>query len=91
MANCPFCNSSKKQTKSGRNPTGSQRYKCKECERVYTPEPKPLGYPEEVKREAVRLYLESGSVRRVSQLLSVSERSVINWVNSHRKKPNLSR
>lgn len=51
MILCPPCASSEQQTKSGHTRTGSQRYKCKECQRIYTPpEPKPLGYPEETRR-----------------------------------------
>jgi transposase-like protein len=57
--------------------------KCRECQRVYTPEPKPLGYPEETKLEAVRLYLEGTNFRRIGRLLGVNHQSVINWVNSY--------
>ena len=83
MHQCPHCSSSEPQTRSGRTRTGSQRYKCKECQRVYTPEPKPLGYPEAIKREAVRLYLEGTNFRRIGRVLSVNHQSVVNWVNSY--------
>jgi transposase-like protein len=83
MIQCPHCSSSKQQTKSGHTRTGSQRYKCKECQRIYTPEPKPLGYPEETKREAVRLYLEGTNFRRIGRVLGVNHQSVVNWVNSY--------
>jgi transposase-like protein len=83
MTQCPHCSSSEQQTKSGHTRTGSQRYKCRECQRIYTPEPKPLGYPEETKREAVRLYLEGTNFRRIGRILSVNHQSVVNWVNSY--------
>jgi transposase-like protein len=83
MSQCPHCASSEQQTKSGHTRTGSQRYKCKECQRIYTPEPKPLGYPEEIKREAVRLYLEGVNFRRIGRVLGVNHQSVVNWVNSY--------
>ena len=83
MSQCPHCASSERQTKSGHTRTGSQRYKCKECQRIYTPEPKPLGYPEETKREAVRLYLEGTNFRRIGRVLGVNHQSVVNWVNSY--------
>ena len=83
MIQCPHCASSEQQTKSGHTRTGSQRYKCKECQRIYTPEPKPLGYPEETKREAVRLYLEGTNFRRIGRVLGVNHQSVVNWVNSY--------
>ena len=83
MIQCPHCSSSERQTKSGHTKTGSQRYKCRECQRIYTPEPKPLGYPEETKREAVRLYLEGTNFRRIGRILSVNHQSVVNWVNAY--------
>ena len=83
MIQCPHCSSSEQQTKSGHTRTGSQRYKCKECQRIYTPDPKPLGYPVETKREAVRLYLEGTNFRRIGRVLGVNHQSVINWVNAY--------
>lgn len=83
MSQCPHCSSSEQQTKSGHTRTGSQRYKCKECWRIYTPDPKPLGYPEETKREAVRLYLEGTNFRRIGRVLGVNHQSVVNWVNAY--------
>lgn len=83
MNQCPHCSTSEPQTRAGRTRTGSQRFKCRECQRVYTPEPKPLGYPEEIKREAVRLYLEGTNFRRIGRVLAVNHQSVVNWVNSY--------
>ena len=83
MIHCPHCSSPEQQTKSGHTRTGSQRYRCKDCARIYTPEPKPLGYPEETKREAVRLYLEGTNFRRIGRILSVNHQSVANWVNAY--------
>jgi transposase-like protein len=83
MTQCPHCSSSEQQTKSGHTRTGSQRFKCKDCQRIYTPEPKPLGYSAETKREAVRLYLEGANFRRIGRILSVNHQSVVNWVNSY--------
>jgi transposase-like protein len=83
MSQCPHCASSEQQTKAGHTHTGSQRYKCRACARFYTPDPKPLGYPDETKREAVRLYLEGTNFRRIGRVLGVSHQSVINWINSY--------
>ena len=79
----PLCASIKPPTKAGHTRTGSQRYKCRECQRIYTPDPKPLGYPEAIKREAVRLYLEGTNFRRIGRVLSVNHQTVVNWVNSY--------
>jgi len=62
---------------------GSQRYKGCQCARVYTPDPLPLGYREETKREAVRLYLEGTNFRRIGRVLSANHQSVINWINAY--------
>ena len=83
MIQCPHCASSEQQTKAGHTHTGSQRYKCRECRRIYTPEPKPLGYPEGTRREAIRLYLEGTNFRRIGRILSVNHQSVVNWVNAY--------
>jgi transposase-like protein len=50
--------------------------------RLHT-QPSPIGYPEETKREAVRLYLEGVNFRRIGRILSVNHQSVINWINSY--------
>jgi transposase-like protein len=83
MSRCPHCDAAEDQTTYGRTARGSQRYKCRTCQRVYTPEPLPLGYADDVKREAVRLYLEGTNFRRIGRILSVNHQSVINWVNSY--------
>jgi transposase-like protein len=83
MSRCPHCEAIEEQTTYGRTARGSQRYKCRACARVYTPEPLPLGYGDEVKREAVRLDLEGTNFRRIGRLLGVNHQSVINWVNAY--------
>ena len=52
-------------------------------QRVYTPEPLPLGYADDVKSEAVRLYLEGTNFRRIGRILSVNHQSVVNWINAY--------
>ncbi len=72
MIECPYCYSIKRQIKAGRNRAGSQRYQCRECDRHYTPEPRLNGYPAEVRRQAVCLYLEGTNFLRIGRLLSVN-------------------
>jgi len=69
--------------KAGRNASGSQRYKCQHCQRRYTPEPRPQGYSEEVRGQAIKLYVDGLNFRRIARILGVSHRSVINWVNAY--------
>lgn len=83
MSQCPHCTATEDQTTYGRTMRGSQRYKCRACARVYTPQPLPLGYADDIKREAVRLYLEGVNFRRIGRLLAVNHQSVINWVNAY--------
>ena len=83
MSRCPHCRATEDQTTYGRTRRGSQRYKCRACARVYTPEPLPLGYGDDVKREAVRLYLEGTNFRRIGRVLGVNHQSAINWVNAY--------
>ena len=73
---CPKCGRTEK-VKNGFN-RGKQRYKCKNCGCNYTGTKN--GYPDEVKQEAIRYYLEGIGFRRIERLLKVSHVSVINWV-----------
>lgn len=41
------------------------------------------GYPEEIRQQAVRLYLEGTNFRRIGRLLCVNHQSVVNWVNAY--------
>ncbi len=83
---CPYCGSSVRQTKHGKTPSGSQRYHCPACQRLYTPVPKPQGYPPETRHLALKLYLEGNSFRAIGRLLSVHAQSVANWGNAYQAK-----
>ncbi|MEM7334760.1 MAG: helix-turn-helix domain-containing protein [Chloroflexota bacterium] len=80
---CPKCGHKERQIKSGLTPSGSQRYLCKLCSCRYTPAPKESGYDEEVRLQALQLYLEGISLRKVSRILDVNHQSVANWVNDY--------
>jgi transposase-like protein len=83
MNRCPHCQQTEQQVKAGKTKFGSQRYKCKVCQRVYTPVPKQQGYPDAVRREAVRLYIEGNSLRAIGRHLGVDHKSVSHWVDAH--------
>ncbi|MET0753062.1 MAG: IS1 family transposase [Pyrinomonadaceae bacterium] len=83
---CPNCQSSERQVKTGHNRSGTQRILCRECGKTYTFEPKPRGYSEEVREKAVRLYVEGNNFRRIGRLLAVNHQSVVNWVNAYHAK-----
>jgi transposase-like protein len=80
---CPKCQSEERQSKCGFNPSGSQKYKCGECKRVYTPEPNPNGYPAKTRLLAIRMYVEGNSYGAIGRILKVNPQSVTNWVKRH--------
>jgi transposase-like protein len=83
MIKCPHCQNSEHQVRVGRNPSGSQRYLCKVCQRKYTPQPKERGYAETVRQQAVRLYVDGLNFRRIARHLGVHHQTVINWIDAH--------
>jgi transposase-like protein len=82
MNKCPYCQAKSKQVKSGFNPSGSQRFLCKWCDRIYTPAPKPNGYSSEVRLEAIKLHEAGHSYRVIARKLCVGTQSVANWVHA---------
>ncbi len=78
---CPSCGSNSRVHKAGMNGTGSQRMRCMECRRYFTPHRKPMGYSEELRSQAVLMHLEGMSFRAVGRSLGVNFQSVINWFN----------
>ncbi len=69
--------------KAGFNHSGSQRYKCGECKRTYTPEANEKGYAKEIRRLALRMYVEGNSQRAIARILRISPQSVSNWINAY--------
>ena len=55
----------------------NQRYNFKNCRYNYTKGRN--GYPEDVKRQAIKYYLDGNGFRIIERLLHVSRVSVINW------------
>lgn len=82
MKTCPYCQSTEGQVKNGLNASGTQRWLCRSCRRTYTPEPKPNGYAEATRLEAVKLYVDGMNLRRIARTLKVNHQSVANWVKA---------
>ncbi len=82
MKKCPNCESLTRQVKAGKTEVGSQRYKCQQCKVRYTPQPKERGYAEEVRLQAIRMYVDGINYRRIARHLKVHHTSVINWVKA---------
>ena len=83
MNECPRCHQTEKQVKAGQTRFGSQRYKCQGCRCVYTPEPKQQGYPDAVRQQALQLYVDGMSLRRIGRHLGLDHKTVSHWVNAH--------
>ena len=70
---CKNCGKEKEQIKAGKTRAGSQKYKCKHCGKVYTPNPKERTYSEEIKKQAIKLYMEGNSGSAVGRILGISK------------------
>ena len=81
MNPCPHCQTDT-LIKAGLNRSSSQRYQCKVCKHYVTLEPKPNGYAEAARRQALQLYLEGNGLRRIGRILDVAHQTVANWVNA---------
>ena len=74
---CKNCKKEDKQIKAGKTRAGSQVYKCKHCGKTYTPKPKERKYSEEIKRQAIKLYMEGNSGRAVGRILGISKKYML--------------
>jgi transposase-like protein len=83
MKQCPYCERTDKQVKNGRTRASSQVYKCKQCNRKYVPEPKPIGYERSVRQQAIRLVLDGNSQRQAARQVGVSHGTVANWFKEY--------
>lgn len=80
---CPKCGENKKVKRGF--VSGKQRFLCKNCGCNFTQSHK-KGYCEDIKREAIRYYLEGIGFRKIERLLKISHVSVINWVKKEAEK-----
>ena len=55
------------------------------CDRKYTPDPKPQGYPESLRQRASEMYVDGSNLRRIARQLKVHHRTVALWVSEHAK------
>jgi transposase-like protein len=83
MKKCPHCADEKNQVKNGKTISGSQLYKCKICNRKYTPEPKYHGYDKAKREQAIRLVIDGSSQRQAARHVGVSHGTVANWFREY--------
>ncbi len=79
---CPTCHSAAAVVKAGRNPSGTQRYRCHTCQHYFTPAPKEQGLGATLRGQALKLHLEGMSFRAVARVLNVNHQTVVNWVSA---------
>ena len=79
---CPYCTEATLVIRFGYNRTGTQRYQCTTCQRVFTPDPKAVGVAAVTRQEALQLYLAGMSLRKIGKHLGVHHQSVANWVHA---------
>jgi len=60
--------------------TGKQNQISSDCGRQFIDVYSERGYPQEVKKRCLHLYLEGNGFRRIERLTGVSHNTVINWV-----------
>ena len=82
---CKYCNC-KDCIKRGKTRTGKQRYFCKNCGKTFVLEKIKRSYPEEFKKEAMRLYFEGNSSRAVGRLLKIGKETCIRWIKAYADK-----
>lgn len=82
MSKCPYCQDLEHQVKAGRTGAGSQMYKCKPCNRRYTPHIRQM-YSNETRQLAVQLYADGLSLRKIARHIGVHHVTVMNWVKAH--------
>jgi transposase-like protein len=51
--------------------------------RYFTPSPKPIGYEQQLRQQAIQMYLEGMSLRAIGRTLHVHHQSVANWIKAH--------
>ena len=77
---CPKCGSGENQVNTGFTKSGSQRCKCKSCNKKYTLNPKPRIYSDEVQMLAMRAYYSGVSGRGVGKMFGMSKANVYRWI-----------
>jgi transposase-like protein len=66
--------------RNGKTPDGRQRFRCRDCRRRSTADPRPQGYSEEQRELILRAYQERSSLRGLSRTFGVSRNTVTSWL-----------
>jgi transposase-like protein len=66
--------------KSGTNRSNSPRFRCRSCQRYFTPHPRQQGYALSLKQQALALVAQGKSYRAIARTLNVDHRTIGIWV-----------
>jgi tetratricopeptide (TPR) repeat protein/transposase-like protein/transcriptional regulator with XRE-family HTH domain len=81
---CPQCHLMGEVIKSGKNRSGSQRFRCCACQLYFTPGPSVRQPDQSRKAEALALAEQGMSYRRIARQLGVHHQTVSAWISSPR-------
>ena len=79
---CPQCQRMGEVRKSGKNRSGSQRFRCQRCQLYFTPGSSVRQPDQSRKAEALTLAEQGMSYRRIARQLGVHHQTVSAWVSS---------
>lgn len=82
---CKNCKREDKQIKAGKTKAGSQMYKCNHCKKRYTPNLKERRNSKEIRKQAIKLYMEGNSGRAVGRIVGISKNTCLYWIRNYAK------
>ena len=77
---CPNCQS--KQIRKNGHRRGKQNYQCKECQRQFIEEYTKMGYPQSVKENCLKMYVNGLGFRAIERVSGVNHNTIIRWVKA---------
>jgi insertion element IS1 protein InsB len=75
---CPQCHSS--NCRKDGHQKGKQRFECKDCGRIFRFSYQSKGYPPQVKKECLEMYLNGLGFRAIQRVTGVHYTTILNWV-----------
>ncbi|MCI0338146.1 MAG: TniQ family protein [Acidobacteria bacterium] len=81
---CPYCQQITIHGKAGFVAGSNKpRFKCKQCQRAYTPNRSMVVHTKEERLTAFQLYVEGHRISDIARRLEVSETAVRGWIRAH--------
>ena len=76
--NCPQCNSC--NVKKNGHQNGKQRWKCKDCGRIFRESYEQKGYHPQVRKVCLKMYLNGMGFRGIERVTGIHHTTIMNWV-----------